>query len=169
MDGLELVKLSARDYLHTPLVSPKALGALASSLKGRDLDGGLWLQLLGLGDEHCVALAQALVGRRGVSHTLLLRYNAISEVGYRALLYAMNCAPVVRWIQVDDCQWQAEFQLVVELNRVRRPHLERGVFSSKTCWIQSLEALTTSRRNVADSNHVNYLWYSLRENPAFVK
>jgi hypothetical protein len=137
----------------------------------------LGLNSLGLGDEHCKAVAELLVKQGGALDGELgqldLRGNpAIGNEGFEAILGLLNREHWIEEVTVDDKSWQAKFNLVAEMNtKGRGEFLRDGVFDSKiewVAWLARLAALDGENEEADDPNTLNFLWYILIEKPEFI-
>jgi hypothetical protein len=169
MYGFDLSARTPPSY--SSLVSVSAVSAMFGERRRMEL---LHLHGLGLNDSHCHAIAEALrVGHTSVGE-LSLKFNpAISAQGYSALLGLINRSNVVRTFRVDDKRWEAELNLVSDMNRDhgRLEYMTNGTFSSegrRWQWLQKLASLPSSSDR-EDAKHINYIWYTLRENPEVVQ
>jgi hypothetical protein len=143
--------------------------------------GSLGLTSLGLGDEHCKAIAEGLVGmvmserpHKMFYLELDLKCNPnIGEEGYIAILGLLNRNHRIRWAAVglvDDFQWNATFNLVFRMNtrHGRGEFLRDGTFDSRTNWVNWLARLARLQdAEIDEATQLNYLWYTLLENPDF--
>jgi hypothetical protein len=132
---------------------------------------------LGLGDEHCKAIAELLVKHDGAPEGALgqLRLEgnpAIGHDGCEAILGLLNREHWIGAVSVDNDIWQAKFDLVVEMNRKhgRGEYLRDGVFESQEDWLNCLERLAGVGENdeTDDARRLNFLWYTLLEKPEYV-
>jgi hypothetical protein len=170
MHGPPLVTVTAlRSYL--------AAGVLFHGEENRSLT----LEGLGLGDDHCKAIVERFALRKyeGTSDRMLrnlwLRNNpAIGKEGYAALMSLLNRRHATLYtIRVDDKCWQAKFHFVMRMNTEygRGQFLEDGVFTSRAKWMDWLEWLDMMAppEDVQEEcRNVNFLYYSLLENPGFL-
>jgi hypothetical protein len=174
------------------LVSPEAVGAFFAEeqieMPRRTL---LQLHNLGLNDNHCAVMAQALARDDAVLRPIkilnLTGNPSIGQQGYQALLGLLNRSfDILRVVVVDDQSWRATFDLVLWMNSEfhRGRFLENGVFPSKAIWVNFLakmsspysyyDYITKTRRycwngNNADATQrLNAIWYTLREDPDLI-
>jgi hypothetical protein len=164
------------------VVSPMALGAFfAKEQTERPSYTFLSLNNLGLNDNHCEAMAQALArddGRLINMNDPLLRpigldlecNLSIGQQGYEALLGLLKRRFDIGVIEVDDNNWKKTFGMVVYMNSGcnRGRFLENGVFSSKAMWVNFLAGLASTDRHDYEAKRLNAIWYTLRENPDLI-
>jgi hypothetical protein len=162
-------ELSARTPpSHSSLVSTNAVGNLFGERRRMEL---LHLHGLGLNDSHCHAIAEAWrAGHTSVGELSFESNPAISAQGYSALLGLISRSNVVRTFRVDDKRWEAELNLVSEMNQEhgRLEYMTDGTFSSQESrwqWVQKLATMEGMEEEKLAAKHVNYIWYTLRENP----
>jgi hypothetical protein len=137
---------------------------------------GLGLLNLGLGDDHCKAVAELFVKHDraiyGAIGALDLRRNpAIGQEGYEAILGVLNREGWIGKVSVDDQIWQAKFGLVAEMNNHGRGEfLQEGAFDSKAAWVAWISRLTAldENTNADDARRLSFLCYSLTEKPEFI-
>ena len=137
---------------------------------------GLGLLNLGLGDDHCKAVAELFVKHDraidGAIGALDLRRNpAIGQEGYEAILGILNREDWIGKVSVDGQIWQAKFDLVTEMNTYGRgDFLQDGAFDSKAAWVAWISRLTAldENANADDARRLSFLCYSLTEKPEFI-
>jgi len=145
---------------------------------------------MGLGNEHCKAIANTILSiddgkalDSSLSPALFLRSNpGVGREGYAALFRALDRKPCMQ-LTVDDMNWQPLFHFARRaiLDTLRSEFLMDGVFASKEKWVDWLSKLTTfvppldySDKDLVNEEHleemteVNYLWITLLQNPDFV-
>jgi hypothetical protein len=170
--------------LHLPVNGPSLITVQALRLflqSAVDFNGEdqrcLYLNYLGLGDEHCKAVAELLVKHDGapegkLGQLSLERNPAIGQEGYEAILGLLNREHWIGEARVDDEIWHAKFDLVVEMNTKhgRGEFLRDGVFDSQDDWLNCLERLAGVGENdeTEDARRLNFLWYTLIEKPEFI-
>jgi hypothetical protein len=175
-----------RSSMHgPPLITVAALRAYLAAgvlFHGKE-NRSLTLEGLGLDDDHCQAIAEHFAVHKddGTSDRMLrnlwLRNNpAIGKEGYAALMGLLNRHHATLYtIRVDDKSWEAQFDFVMNMNTEygRGQFLEDGVFTSKAKWVDWLEWLDMNtsappKDSQEESRTVNFLFYSLLENPGFL-
>jgi hypothetical protein len=137
---------------------------------------GLGLLNLGLGDDHCKAVAELFIKNDraidGAIGALDLRRNpGIGQEGYEAVLGILNREDWIGKVAVDDQSWQAKFGLVVEMNTYGRGEfLQDGAFDSKAAWVDWIARLAALDENAKadDARRLSFLCYSLTEKPEFI-
>jgi hypothetical protein len=174
------------------LVSPRALRALFVEGKRLQILG---LGGLGLTDSHILAIVDGLSTPGSHLHRLNLEWNlGITAQGYGTLLNLINRTNVYGgrcghgWIGfcVDDKAWEGKLNLVAEMNSEyhRLEYLSSGTFTSEERrwqWLERVADLLSSdeddeddehhrrlmeiRKNERDTKHLNFIWYTLRQNP----
>jgi hypothetical protein len=120
-------------------------------------------------------------------------YGALLNLINRANVMGNFRPRVRRWdgFRVDDKAWKAELNLVSEMNleHGRLEYLTNGTFTSEERrwqWLERVAVLPTSRdiaaydddlrdeadddlRDEADAKHVNFIWYTLRQDPEIMQ
>jgi hypothetical protein len=158
------------------VVSPDALGAFFAQEPIELPRRVLYLQNLGLNDNHCKVMAQELArddaSLRPIYLLDLTGNPSIGQKGYEALLGLLNRRFDIVDVEVDDQNWKATFDLVVFMNRKhnRGRFLENGVFPSKAMWVSFLAELTRTKRYFYydDARKLNAIWHTLREDPDLI-
>jgi hypothetical protein len=170
--------------VHSTLVSPTALRALfVEGNRFRSLS----LRGLGLTDSHVLAIVDGLSTPGTHLDYLNLDSNpGISAQGYDALLNLINQANVVslasRWdeetgFRLENKAWQGKLNLVSEMNSEyhRLEYMTNGTFTSDERRWQWLERVTNppipyqERREEWDAKHLNFIWYTLCQNPEMMQ
>ncbi len=132
-------------------VSPEALGAFFAEEPIRMPTRSLFLNNLGLNDNHCAVIAQELARQApflsSVNMLDLTGNPSIGQLGYEALLGLLNRRCNIGAVFVDDQKWESIFDLVVFMNRLhqRSRFLENGVFRSKAMWVDFLAGISANR------------------------
>jgi hypothetical protein len=163
------------------IVSPEALGSFFAC-RGRigQRPCGANLRNLGLNDNHCKVMAEQLtmaeqpavdfaLGRP--SFALNLCGNpSIGQEGYRTLLGILNRKFNIAHVDVDDQNWTAKFNLVIYMNNVfnRGDFLKDGALPSKAMLVNFLAKLTTNSSRIEPDQLLNFIWYTLREDPSLI-
>jgi hypothetical protein len=167
------LELSARTPpSHSCLVTPNAVRALFGEERRLNF---LHLHGLGLNNSHCDAIAEALQeGHTSVGRLSFESNPAISAQGFAALLGLINRANVIDRFFLDKKRWEAELNLVSVMNRKhgRLEYMMNGTFSSEERrwqWLQKLAAMEGTDEEEFAARHINYLWYTVRENPEVVQ
>jgi hypothetical protein len=158
------------------VVSPEALGAFFAEVPVEIPRLGLYLQNLGLNDNHCEVMAQELVrddaSMRPIDELYLNGNPSIGQKGYEALLGLLNRRFDIGVVVVDDQNWMETFDLVVFMNckHNRGRFLTNGVFPSKAMWVDFLAELTstTSHCYWSEARKLNAIWHTLREDPDLI-
>jgi hypothetical protein len=152
------------------VVSPAAFGAFFVERRAHYY----YLNNLGLNVNHCEAMAQELARvdpvLRPINILDLTGNPSIGQDGNEALLGLLNRRFDIRAVVVDDQSWNSTFDMVVLMNRIdfhRGRFLENGVFPSKAMWVNFLAELSPYR-NWREAQQLNAIWYTLREDPAFI-
>lgn len=144
----------------------------------------LALDGLGLDDQHCHVLTQALCQESCRFGDLLsLTMNpAVSRIGWNQLFDALAHKQRLGLVKVDDKSWQATFDLVRSMNNIhgRLQFLEVGrgggggekggtttTYASRERWIEWLAKLSQISWE-DDAHKINYLWYTLLEQPDYI-
>jgi hypothetical protein len=149
----------------------------------------LGLKSLGLGDDHCKAVAELLVKNDGAPEgsfgSLDLEGNpAIGQEGCEAILGLLNRNHWIETVLVDDASWSDKFRIVADMNTEhgRGEFLQDGAFHSKADWVNWLARLAGLEENdetetdneeddeteTDDARILNFLWYTLREKPELI-
>jgi hypothetical protein len=169
------------------LVSPRALRALF--IEGKEFS--LRLNGLGLTDSHALAIVDGLSTPGTRLHCLNLESNpGISAQGYGTLVNLINRANVVgcfdslpsKWtgFRLDDKAWEGKLNLVSEMNSDYHhlKYLTNGSFTSEEHrwqWLEKVANLPIPDRNFRgtyeewDAKHLNFIWYTLCQNPAMMQ
>jgi hypothetical protein len=172
-----------------PLITVEALRAyLAAGIlfNGKE-SRSLTLEGLGLGDDHCQAIAEHFALNNDnddneVAETsprmlrnLWLRNNPnIGKEGYATLMGLLNRHHATLYtIRVDDKSWEAKFDFVMRMNTEfgRGQFLEDGIFAHRAKWVdwlEWLENMAPPKNREEETRNVNFLFYSLLENPGFL-
>jgi hypothetical protein len=151
------------------VVSPAAFGAFFVERRAHYY----YLNNLGLNVNHCEAMAQELARvdpvLRPINILDLTGNPSIGQDGNEALLGLLNRRFDIRYVVVDDMSWKTIFDLVLHMNiePQRGRFLENGVFASKAIWMNFLAELSLYR-NWREAQQLNAIWYTLREDPAFI-
>jgi hypothetical protein len=164
-----------------PLVTVEALRAylVANVQFNGQASRSLTLEGLGLNDEHCQAIVEHFAMYNSNSnrmlHALWLRNNPdIGHEGYAVLLGLLNQHhATLQSVKVDDKSLQATFDFVVRMNTEfrRGQFLRDGVFSCREKWMEWMEYLreaAPAENERERARNVNFLFYSLLENPGFL-
>jgi hypothetical protein len=172
--------------VHSTLVSPTALRALF--VEGKQFQR-LSLNGLGLTDSHVLAIEDGLSTPGTHLRMLDLESNpGITAQGYDALLNLINRANVLgygafnKWhgFRVDDKVWEGNLNLLSEMNwkYSRLEYLTNGTFTSaerRWQWLERAVGLSGSNavdedeRKKSDAKHLNFVWYTLCENPEMMQ
>jgi hypothetical protein len=186
--GLNFFGVSTKTHsARWSLVSPTALRALFVDREG-DPFRTLSLRGLGLTDSHVLAIVDALSTRGNHLNYLNLDSNpGISAQGYGALLNLINQANLIgeyidmfgEWFGfcVDDKVWEGKLNLVSEMNSQYRrlEYLTNGTFTSEESrwkWLEMVVDLPSSaqeHREEWDAKHLNFIWYTLCQNPEMMQ
>jgi hypothetical protein len=151
----------------------------------------LCLRGLGLTDCHVLAIVDGLSTPGNHLNLLSLNSNpGIGAQGYEELLNLINRANVLgyggfrrwRWheIHVDDKVWEGKLNLVSEMNSQYRrlEYLTNGTFTSaerRWQWLEravglpSPNAVDEDERKESDATHLNFIWYTLCQNPEMMQ
>jgi hypothetical protein len=154
------------------IVSPKALGALFAAEPVEIPSRTFRLNNLGLNDNHCEVMAQELARDDALLRPLdefdLTANPSIGEQGYAALLGLLNRRFEILVVNVDDQNWKATFELVIQMNREyhRGRFLKDGVFPCEAELVNFLAELI--KRTDDQTKKLNAIWYTLRENPDLI-
>ena len=169
LDELRLCRRAELGTFVTNLVSPEAWQSL---LTQKPKWWRLAMDGMGLDDRHAHVLAEALRSSTQckVGDLLSLRNNPnLSD--YKSIMDVCFCKQRMGEVTVDDPQWVATFHVVRSMNNLHRrleyvvP--ETGGYPSRDRWIEWLSVLG----NIGwqdDAHQVNYLWFTLLEQPNFV-
>jgi hypothetical protein len=171
------------------VVSPTALRALCVDCEVYAVRF-LILRGLGLTDSHVLAIVDGLSTTPG-SHLSELNLESnpgISAQCYGALLNLINRANVIgsvsynKWngFCVDDKVWEGKLNLVSEMNSQysRLEYLTNGTFTSaerRWQWLERAVGLPSSstadedERKKNDAKHLNFIWYTLCQNPEMMQ
>jgi hypothetical protein len=174
--------------IHSTLVSPTALRALI--VEGKQFYS-LMLSDLGLTDSHVLAIVDGLSTPGTHLNKLNLESNpGITAQGYMALFNLINRTNVVghvsvrygewRGFRVHDKAWKGALNLVSEMNSEYRrlEYLTNGTFTSeesRSQWLERVVDLPSSNRvdederKKSDAKHLNFIWYTLRQNPEMMQ
>ncbi|KAL7565070.1 hypothetical protein ACA910_005080 [Epithemia clementina (nom. ined.)] len=161
-------RISCRAPSSIPLISSSCL---AQVLAVKPKWWRLGLDGVGLEDQHCQVLAQAMSHEYCKAGDLLsLTMNpAVSSLGWHQIFDVLFQKQRMGLVKVDDKSWQATFDLVRSMNNIhgRLNFLESGTYTSRERWIEWLAKL--SQISWEDEAHkANYLWFTILERPDFV-
>jgi hypothetical protein len=153
-----------------PLISKTALEDL---LLHKKKWWRLALEGVGLDDTHCDVLATLFKRDDAckVGDLLSLKSNpAIHQSGYKAIFSVFFNKQRMGMIKVDNAAWEAKFDLVRSMNNLhgRLDYLQKGVFQSRATWVEWLAKLGSLGWE-DDKHKLNYIWYTLRERPEFIR
>jgi hypothetical protein len=171
LDELRLSRCVTPDTTDIPaLVSPEVLQAL---LAAKPKWWRLGLDGLGLRDRHVQVLAQALVSAPACKMGDLLSLTDNPHVrDYASLLRVCSSKGRMGSVQVDDPSWVATFDLVRSLNNLHRrldyvvP--ETGGYPNRARWMDWLSVVGNLPWQ-DEAHKLNYLWFTLLEQPDFVR
>ena len=153
-----------------PLISPEAWQLL---LTQKPKWWRLAMDGLGLDDRHAHVLADALRGspQCKMGDLLSLQRNP-RMTDLDTLMRVCFCKQRMGEVSVDDHRWVETFHLVRSMNnlhnRLAYVMPESGGYLSRNRWIEWLAVLG----NIGwqdEAHRVNYLWFTLLEQPNFVK
>jgi hypothetical protein len=144
---------------------------------------------LGLTDSHVLAIVDGL-STPGIylDHLNLESNPGITAQGYGALLNLSNQANVIehvslcKWDErdehfVDEKAWEAKIHLVSHMNSKcgRLEYMANGTFTSEESRWKWLERVADLRRPYGwdeeewDAKHLNFIWYTLCQNPEMMQ
>jgi hypothetical protein len=169
--------------IHLTLVSPRPLRALFVK---RTVFQTLSLRGLGLTDSHVLAIVDGLSTPGIHLDYLNLECNpGITAQGYDALFNFINRADVVDYgifnkayrFSVDDKAWEGKLNLVSEMNSRyhHREYLTNCTFTSEERrwqWLERVTELPNPYRELCkewDAKHLNFIWYTLCQNPEMIQ
>jgi hypothetical protein len=153
------------------IVSPEALGTFFACLWQYECD--VYLQNLGLNNNHCKAMAQQITkyeDSRPFDMLNLCGNPSIGQEGYQALLGLLNRKFNIFCIDVDDQSWRAKFDLAMNMNCKfnRHLYLKEGVFPSKAAQVDFLANVINTPYYSQPNQWLNAIWYTLREDPSLI-
>jgi hypothetical protein len=172
--------------VHLTLVSPTALRALfVEGKRFREL----YLNDLGLTDSHVLAIVDGLSTPGIHLNYLNLTHNqGITAQAYGALLNLSDRASGIGRVSLcnryepcaDEKAWEGKLNLVSEMNSEYRrlEYMTNGTFTSEECrwqWLERVASLASSdeededRKKERDAKHLNFIWYTLCENPEMMQ
>jgi hypothetical protein len=151
------------------IVSPEALGSFFAC-RGRvgQLQCGVYLQKLGLDDNHCKVVVEQMAkddALRPIAFFDLLGNPSIGQEGYEAILGLLNKRFDIRFVNVDDQSWKAKFDLVIYMNREFDRGLLRKEGSSPSKAMQVNFLAKLAEYPYIETKMLNAIWYTLREDP----
>lgn len=150
------------------LITDEALGDL---INGREIES-LLLSGLGMNNSHCRALAKLTrwTSEQQSEHEttdLDMRGNPdIGEEGLSLLTGMLNRKRLFSRILVDDKNWNANSELLIELNQHygRLQYLRDGAFPSKRDWVEFLDNI-----NEDDETTLDRILVTVLDNPDLVR